>query len=140
MGGIYVWFQYWVVHIFCIYVLECNKKVVKNSLKMYAQKRNMIENFFRGAKSLVCDIGHVAGYGVVYWYSKACAAAGSSECAMVHQLAHDDAGRMGTALYDYIHDPNVRADVNYAISAAYHAQVNSDSVQSYLAGRIGLGV
>ncbi|WKD50597.1 hypothetical protein [Microbulbifer spongiae] len=38
MGGIYVWFQYWVVHIFCIYVLECNKKVVKNFLKMYAQK------------------------------------------------------------------------------------------------------
>ncbi|WP_299946002.1 hypothetical protein [uncultured Microbulbifer sp.] len=63
MGGIYVWFQYWVVHIFCIYVLECNKKVVKNALKMYAQKRwgtsDFVKYYFfgKGKPVTLTDIG-----------------------------------------------------------------------------------
>ncbi|MCW8126156.1 hypothetical protein [Microbulbifer halophilus] len=101
---------------------------------------NNLPMVFRGARSLIRDIGHTAGYGVVYWYSMACAAAGSSECAAVHQMASDDSGRIGLALYDYVNDPDVRADVNYAISAAYNAQVHSDPAQAYLTGRIGLGV
>ncbi len=92
---------------------------------------------WKGLTSVFTDIKTAIGHAGAYYYSGACSAlTGSSECTAVYNLVRDDAGRIGGAIYDFIHNPEVRKTAiqvfDHGVSAAITYQ---DVSRNYVGGR-----
>ncbi|ESP94964.1 hypothetical protein [Pseudoalteromonas luteoviolacea] len=104
---------------------------------MFKETEGGLKRFYDGAKSFGEDIWVVTKHaGKFYYYGGCAAVSGSESCIANFNSVYNDAGRIGTALYEYYNDPELYDSTNLTISAGLNYAVNSSGAKFQIWGRL----